>query len=72
MTEYPVPAVWILGALYKAFGGFYEWTVPFMVAFVVLDAAVAISFYRRRNPRRHSSGSCSPASRAPCCGRVST
>jgi len=50
MTEYPVPAVWILSALYLAFGGFYEWTVPFMVAFIVLDAAVAISFYRRRTP----------------------
>lgn len=49
MTEYPVPAVWILQLIYKAFGGYYHWTGWFMVLFVVLDAAVAISLYRRTN-----------------------
>ncbi|SHJ08447.1 Protein of unknown function [Tessaracoccus bendigoensis DSM 12906] len=49
MGEYPVPAVWILQSLYVAFGGFYEWTVPFMIVFILLDAAVTISFYRRDN-----------------------
>ncbi len=51
MVEYPVPAVWILQAMYVAFGGFYEWTVPFMIVFILLDAAVAISFYRSDNAR---------------------
>ena len=49
MTEYPVPAVWILQVLYAAFGGYYAWTVPYMIVFLLLDAAVAISFFRRDN-----------------------
>lgn len=50
MTEYPVPAVWILQVVYQAFGGFYNWTGWFMLLFVLLDAAVAVTLYRRSNP----------------------
>ena len=50
MAEYPIPAVWILQAMYELFGGYYEWTPYFMVTFVLLDALVAISFYRHGNP----------------------
>ena len=50
MGEYPVPAVWILQALYRIGGGWETWTPYYMVAFILLDAAVAISLYRRGNP----------------------
>lgn len=53
MAEYPVPAVWILQVLYAIGGGWQTWTPYFMAAFILLDAAVAISLYRRG----HATGS---------------
>lgn len=50
MGEYPVPAVWILQGLYTLGGGWQTWTPYFMAAFILLDAVVAISLYRRGNP----------------------
>lgn len=49
MTEYPVPAVWILQAVYRLGGGWQTWTALYVGLFVLLDAAVALSLYRRDN-----------------------
>lgn len=47
MVEYPVPAVWILMGLYRLGGGWETWTAVFVLFFLLLDAAVAASLYRR-------------------------
>ena len=49
MTEYPVPAVWILQAVYRLGGGWQTWTAVYVGVFVLLDAAVALTLYRRDN-----------------------
>lgn len=49
MVEYPVPAVWILMGLYRLGGGWETWTAVFVLFFLLLDAAVAASLYRRGN-----------------------
>lgn len=49
MAEYPVPAVWILQAIYQFGGGWETWTPWYMWTFLVLDLLVAVSLYRRRN-----------------------
>ncbi|HJE52150.1 MAG TPA: DUF2029 domain-containing protein [Tessaracoccus flavescens] len=49
MTEYPVPAVWILQALYTLGGGWQHWAWIYVGFFLLLDAAVAISLFRRGN-----------------------
>lgn len=49
MVEYPVPAVWILQAIYRLGGGWQTWTSVYATVFVLLDALVAISFHRRDN-----------------------
>lgn len=49
MTEYPVPAVWILQTIYQLGGGWQTWTPIYASLFLVLDAAVAVTLYRRGN-----------------------
>ena len=49
MVEYPVPAVWILQGLYTLGGGWQTWTPVYAVFFLLLDAVVAVTFYRRGN-----------------------
>lgn len=49
MAEYPVPAVWILQGIYRLGGGWQTWTAVYVAVFVLLDAAVAITLYRRSN-----------------------
>ncbi len=46
MVEYPLPAVWILQALYVIGGGWQTWAPWFSGTMLVLDALVAISLYR--------------------------
>lgn len=48
MVEYPLPAIWILQALYWLGGGWQTWVPWFSGTMLVLDALVAISLYRRR------------------------
>lgn len=47
MTEYPMPAVWLLLAIYTLGGGWETWFGWFAGTMLVLDALVAISLYRR-------------------------
>lgn len=47
LQEYPVPAVWILQAIYHLGGGWQFWTPLYAGAFLLLDALVAITLYRR-------------------------
>ena len=49
MVEYPVPAVWILQAIYRLGGGWQTWGALYVSVFVLLDALVAITLYRRDN-----------------------
>ena len=49
MAEYPVPAVWILQAIYRLGGGWQTWGALYVAVFVMLDALVAITLYRRDN-----------------------
>ena len=49
MVEYPVPAVWILQALYFIGGGYETWVPLYVTFFLLLDGAVAASLYRRGN-----------------------
>lgn len=46
MTEYPMPAVWILQAIYTVGGGWQTWFGWFAGTMLVLDALVAMSLYR--------------------------
>lgn len=50
MVEYPVPAVWILQAIYRLGGGWETWEPFYAAVFIMLDALVAITLYRRDNP----------------------
>lgn len=50
MVEYPVPAVWILQAIYRLGGGWQTWSIVYATVFLLLDALVAITFYRRDDP----------------------
>lgn len=47
MLEYPSPAVWILQGIYVIGGGWQHWLPVYAVVFVLLDAAVAASLFRR-------------------------
>lgn len=49
MREYPVPAVWILQAIYALGGGWETWAPWYRAVFILLDALVAITLYRRGN-----------------------
>ena len=49
MVEYPVPAVWILRAIYTIGGGWQHWLPVYAGVFILLDALVAITLYRRDN-----------------------
>lgn len=49
MIEYPVPAVWILQGIYGLGGGWETWGIVYAGVFAILDALVALSFYRRDN-----------------------
>lgn len=49
MPEYPVPALWILQAIYTLGQGWQWWTPVYAAVFLVLDALVAVSLYRRGN-----------------------
>lgn len=48
MTEYPMPAVWILQAIYTIGGGWQTWFPWFAGTMLVLDALVAMSLFRAR------------------------
>ena len=50
LREYPVPAVWILQVLYKLGGEWQHWTPLYAGAFLLLDALVAITLYKRERP----------------------
>ncbi|NLE96525.1 MAG: DUF2029 domain-containing protein [Propionibacterium sp.] len=47
MLEYPPPAVWLLHALYRLGGGWDRWFALHTAFFLLLDALVALSLYRR-------------------------
>ena len=49
MREYPMPAVWILQAIYTLGGGWEEWTPWYSATMLLLDVAVAVTLYRRTN-----------------------
>lgn len=49
MVEYPVPAVWILQGIYRLGGGWQTWSALYVAVFILLDALVAITLYRRDN-----------------------
>lgn len=51
MPEYPMPAVWLLGLIYLAGGGWQTWEATFAAIMIVLTGIVAWSVYRRGNPR---------------------
>lgn len=46
MQEYPPPAVWILHFLYRLGGGWQTWFPLFAGVMLLLDALVALCFYR--------------------------
>lgn len=50
MQEYPMPAVWILQAIYQVGGGWQTWFPWFAGFMLVLDAVVAISLFRASRP----------------------
>ncbi|MFT3886961.1 MAG: glycosyltransferase 87 family protein [Arachnia sp.] len=50
MQEYPMPAVWILQAIYTLGGGWEHWSPWYSAAMLVLDFAVAATLYRRATP----------------------
>ncbi|MFV0427994.1 MAG: glycosyltransferase 87 family protein [Arachnia sp.] len=50
MVEYPMPALWILQAIYTLGGGWETWMPWFAGAMMILDATVAASLYRRTSP----------------------
>jgi hypothetical protein len=49
MREYPMPAVWLLQAIYTIGGGWEEWTPWYSATMLLLDVAVAATLYRRAN-----------------------
>lgn len=49
LLEYPVPAVWLLQALFWLGGGLDAWESFFVAVFLALDAVVAVLLYRRHN-----------------------
>ncbi|HMS37941.1 MAG TPA: glycosyltransferase family 87 protein [Arachnia sp.] len=49
MREYPMPAVWILQAIYTLGGGWEEWTPWYSATMLLLDVTVAVTLYRRTN-----------------------
>lgn len=49
MPEYPVPALWILQGIYTLGQGWQWWAPVYAAVFLLLDAAVAVSLYRRTN-----------------------
>lgn len=49
MQEYPMPAVWILQAIYTIGGGWQTWAPWYQGLFLLLDALVAITLYKRNN-----------------------
>ena len=51
MPEYPPPAVWILQLIYRVGGGWQTWFPVFAACMIVLDALVALCFYRARGWR---------------------
>lgn len=51
MLEYPLPALWILQAIYTVGGGWQTWAPWFAGVMLVLTALVAITLFRRDNAR---------------------
>lgn len=49
MLEYPVPAVWILQAIFWLGGGQDTWLPVYVAFFLAIDAVVAILLYQRHN-----------------------
>lgn len=49
LLEYPVPAVWLLQAIYWVGGGIDSWEPVFLAVFMAVDALVAVLLYRRNN-----------------------
>ncbi len=47
MREYPMPAVWILQAIYTIGGGWETWTPWYRGSMLALDLVVAATLYRR-------------------------
>lgn len=50
LPEYPIPAVWILQAVYRVGGGWEHWTPYFAGFMLILDALTAVLLYRRARP----------------------
>lgn len=50
MPEYPMPAVWIMQAIYQIGGGWQTWFPYFAGLMLVLDATVALTLYRTNRP----------------------
>lgn len=50
MSEYPMPAVWILQAIYQIGGGWETWTPYFAGFMFFLDAFTTAILYRRATP----------------------
>lgn len=51
MPEYPMPAVWILAAIYTLGGGWQTWQPLFAGLMIALTAVVALTLFRSNRPQ---------------------